>query len=104
MPTTVISTAARALMSITVTSPARGQYLRHVRALLVHASPHRYLARRGLCGVQPWVKPYERANLADPIMSLDRDPVSTSYRSHVFQARGAARGAEAGHGGGCGCN
>lgn len=56
------------------------------------------------CGVQPWVKPYERANLADPIMSLDRDPVSTSYRSHVFQARGAARGAEAGHGGGCGCN
>lgn len=56
------------------------------------------------CGVQPWVKPYERQNLADPIMSLDRDPVSTAYRSHVFQARGAARGAEAGQGGGCGCN
>lgn len=56
------------------------------------------------CGVQPWVQPYERANFADPIMSLDRDPVSTAYRSHVFQARGAARGAEAGQGGGCGCN
>lgn len=56
------------------------------------------------CGIQPWVKPYERAHLADPIMSVDRDPVATAYRSHVFQARGAARGAEAGQGGGCGCN
>lgn len=56
------------------------------------------------CGVEPWVKPYERANLADPIMSFDRDPVSSAYRNHVFQAREAARGAEGGQGGGCGCN
>jgi len=56
------------------------------------------------CGIKPWVKPYERANLADPIMSFDRDPVSSSYRHHVFQAREAARGAEGGQGGGCGCN
>ncbi len=70
-------------------------------ALLIVASA---AGLTGCGGVQPWVKPYERANLADPIMSMDRDPVSTSYRSHVFQARGAARGAEAGHGGGCGCN
>lgn len=56
------------------------------------------------CSVQPWVKPYERANLADPIMSVERDPVSAAYRHHVFQAREAARGAEGGQGGGCGCN
>ncbi|MCC6208178.1 MAG: DUF4266 domain-containing protein [Gammaproteobacteria bacterium] len=56
------------------------------------------------CGVEPWVKPYERANLADPIMSFSRDPVSSAYRNHVFQAREAARGAEGGQGGGCGCN
>ena len=56
------------------------------------------------CAVEPWVKPYERANLADPIMSLDRDPVSSAYLLHVFEVREAARGAEGGHGGGCGCN
>ena len=56
------------------------------------------------CSVEPWVKPYERANLADPIMSFDRDPIATSYISHVHEAREAMRGAESGQGGGCGCN
>lgn len=56
------------------------------------------------CGMQPWVKPYERAKLADPIMQLDRDPVSSAFRNHVYQARNAARGAESGQGRGCGCN
>ncbi len=56
------------------------------------------------CGVEPWVKPYERANLSDPIMSFARDPVSGAYIIHVYQAREGARGAEGGHGGGCGCN
>jgi len=54
--------------------------------------------------VEPWVRPYERAHLADPIMSFSRDPVSSAYRTHVYQAREGARGAEGGHGGGCGCN
>ena len=56
------------------------------------------------CDVQPWVKPYERANLADPIMSFDRDPVSSSYLGHVHDAREGARGAGITTGGGCGCN
>ena len=56
------------------------------------------------CGIQPWVKPYERQNLADPIMSFSRDPVANNYMHHVFQAREASRGAEGGTGGGCGCN
>lgn len=53
---------------------------------------------------EPWVKPYERAHLADPIMSFSRDPVSSAYRSHVFEAREGARGAGGESGGGCGCN
>ncbi len=57
------------------------------------------------CGnIQPWVKPYERAHLADPIMSADPNPVSTAYLNHVHEAREGARGADGGHGGGCGCN
>ncbi|MBL3588662.1 MAG: DUF4266 domain-containing protein [gamma proteobacterium endosymbiont of Lamellibrachia anaximandri] len=56
------------------------------------------------CAVEPWVKPYERAKLADPIMSFSRNPVADSYLNHVYQAREAARGAEVGQGGGCGCN
>lgn len=53
---------------------------------------------------EPWVKPYERQNLADPIMSFERDAVATRYLNHVYEAREAARGAEGSAGGGCGCN
>ncbi len=55
-------------------------------------------------GVEPWVKPYERDKLADPIMALDSDAVSTSYIQHVYEAREGARGGEGAAGGGCGCN
>ncbi|MFQ5636223.1 MAG: DUF4266 domain-containing protein [Gammaproteobacteria bacterium] len=58
----------------------------------------------GGCGVEPWVKPYERDRLADDIMLMDRDPVSTSYINHVHEAREGARGASGSGGGGCGCN
>ena len=58
----------------------------------------------GCSGIDPWVKPYERTNLADPIMSFSRDPVSDAYTGHIYQVREGARGAEGGHGGGCGCN
>ncbi|HEX9474553.1 MAG TPA: DUF4266 domain-containing protein [Steroidobacteraceae bacterium] len=54
--------------------------------------------------IQPWVKPYEREHLADPIMSFSRDPVSTNYSEHVFESREGARGATGTVGGGCGCN
>jgi hypothetical protein len=58
----------------------------------------------GGCQVQPWVKPYEREHLADPIMSFDRNPVSSSYLEHVFEVREGAHGAGGSVGGGCGCN
>ena len=56
------------------------------------------------CSIQPWVKPYEREHFADPIMSFNRDPVSTVYLEHVLESREGARGATGGVGGGCGCN
>lgn len=56
------------------------------------------------CGLDPWVKPYERDHLADPIMSFSRDPISASYINHVQEVREGARGAGGAEGGGCGCN
>ncbi len=58
----------------------------------------------GCSGIEPWVKPYERDKLADPIMALDSDAVSTAYIQHVYEAREGARGGEGAAGGGCGCN
>jgi hypothetical protein len=60
-----------------------------------------------LCGcgnIQPWVKPYERDRLADPIMAWDRDVISGAYLDHIREAREGSRGATGGAGGGCGCN
>lgn len=57
------------------------------------------------CGnIEPWVKPYERQQLADPLMAANPNPVSSQYMDHVFEAREGARGALGGGGGGCGCN
>lgn len=68
-------------------------------------------AALALCGslsacapIEPWVKPYERENLADPIMAFDRAPVSSGYLDHVYESREGARGASGSAGGGCGCN
>jgi len=58
----------------------------------------------GCSSIEPWVKPYERDRLADPIMALDTDPVSSAYIQHVYEAREGARGGEGAVGGGCGCN
>ena len=78
-------------------NPARlaGRWL----ALLAGAA-----ALTGCSSVQPWVKPYEREHLADPIMSFTPNPVSAVYLEHVFEAREGARGATGIVGGGCGCN
>ena len=62
------------------------------------------LAAAGCTNIEPWVKPYERANLADEVMLFDRDPVSSKYLNHVHEAREGARGAAGSAGGGCGCN
>ena len=58
----------------------------------------------GCAAPTPWVKPYEREHFADPIMSFNRNPVSSVYLDHVFESREGARGATGSVGGGCGCN
>ena len=62
------------------------------------------LGALGACHMEPWVKPYERDHLADPVMSFDRDPVSSVYTDHVHEVREGSRGATGSAGGGCGCN
>ena len=57
------------------------------------------------CGnIEPWVKPYERAALADPIMAASPNPIGEEYMFHVYEVREGARGALGSAGGGCGCN
>jgi Domain of unknown function (DUF4266) len=62
------------------------------------------LALTACSGIKPWVKPYERDRLADPIMSWDRDAISSAYLDHVYESREGSRGATGTSGGGCGCN
>jgi hypothetical protein len=56
------------------------------------------------CSIEPWVKPYERERLADPIMKFSRDGLSDKHFEHVRDVREGARGATGVQGGGCGCN
>jgi hypothetical protein len=53
---------------------------------------------------QPWVQPYERERLADPIMQFSRDSLAEKHRDHVYTVREGGRGATGVQGGGCGCN
>ena len=55
------------------------------------------------CASEPWVKPYERERLADPIMQFGRDSLAAKHTEHVRDIREAARGATGVQGGGCGC-
>ena len=54
--------------------------------------------------IEPWVKPYERERLADPIMKFSRDALAEKHAEHVRDVREGARGATGVQGGGCGCN
>jgi hypothetical protein len=58
----------------------------------------------GGCAIEPWVKPYERERLADPIMKFTGDALAEKHREHVYEVREGARGATGVQGGGCGCN
>ncbi|WP_241697963.1 DUF4266 domain-containing protein [Rheinheimera pleomorphica] len=62
------------------------------------------LALSGCASLEPWVKPYERDKLADPIMAFGRHPVALQHIVHVQDSREAAKGANGSGGGGCGCN
>lgn len=50
------------------------------------------------------LKAWERTYLADPILSLDGDPLTRFIREHVHASKEAAAGNGGASGGGCGCN
>ena len=54
--------------------------------------------------IQPWVKPYEREKLADPIMKFSRNSLPEKHVEHIRDVREGARGATGVQGGGCGCH
>lgn len=54
--------------------------------------------------IEPWVAPYEREYLADPIMDPNRDAIFSSFRQHVHETREASKGTGSAQGSGCGCN
>ena len=58
----------------------------------------------GCSPIEPWVKPYERERLADPIMQLQRQSLVAKHNEHVREVREGSRGANGVQGGGCGCN
>lgn len=81
--------------------PSRRPCRRGAAAFLVAAA-----ALLGGCqagGIEPWVQPYERQNLADPIMQFNRANAPNGFMMHLHHSREGARGAEGGSGGGCGC-
>jgi Domain of unknown function (DUF4266) len=57
----------------------------------------------GCSTLEPWVKPYEREKLADPIMQWQGDLLASKNSQHVRDIREGARGANGVQGGGCGC-
>ena len=50
------------------------------------------------------VQPYERGNLANPVMSDSIDPLATAMTDHAYFSREASFGGGGVGGGGCGCN
>lgn len=50
------------------------------------------------------VKPYERGNLARPVMAESMDPLHEAMTDHAYFSREASFGGGGVGGGGCGCN
>ena len=82
--------------------PARRSSWPALRGALLAAAAASALA--GCAMPEPWVKPYERERLADPVMKVQRDPLSAKHLEHVHEVREGSRGATGVQGGGCGCN
>ena len=74
------------------------------RRALAAAVAFAVLGLAGCAAPVPWVKPYERERLADPIMRLSRDALADKHREHIYDVRESGRGATGVQGGGCGCN
>ena len=57
----------------------------------------------GCAHVQP-PQPWEKAELARPVMRMDGDPLESQFLSHVYFSKEDSKGGSGVGGGGCGCN
>lgn len=56
------------------------------------------------CAQNPWVKPYERDALNDPLLNTQSDSLPGRQRENAIAVRQGARGAVGLPGDGCGCD
>ena len=78
-----------------------------VRPVLMLIAAAGVLASTAGCAykpIEPWVKPYERERLADPVMKASLNELPGRQQDHVYVVREGSRGATGVQGGGCGCN
>ena len=78
--------------------------VRPVLMLLMAAGMLASTAGCAIKPIEPWVKPYERERLADPVMKASLNELPGRQQDHVFVVREGSRGATGVQGGGCGCN
>ena len=71
---------------------------------LMRGEPVAQMAKTKKRGPMGNLRAWERGYLADPIMSLDGDPLTISMREHIHSSKEAAAGNGGVAGGGCGCN
>jgi hypothetical protein len=61
------------------------------------------LALGGCSTINP-PQPWEKGNLANPLMRMDVDPLEARFSAHTYFSKEAASGGSGVGGGGCGCN
>ena len=72
-----------------------------LRRLLVRAAAVAAAALTSACAT---VRPYQRENLADPIMSFKSDVRESAHELHWMEAREGSTGGAGVAAGGCACN
>jgi hypothetical protein len=58
----------------------------------------------GGCSNLGQVTPWEKGNLAKPIMTFEGDPLDQRFVQHIYGSKENASGGYGVGGGGCGCN
>ena len=58
----------------------------------------------GGCAAWQPPQPWEKGDLARPVMRMDADPLEARFSAHTYFSKEAASGGGGVGGGGCGCN
>ena len=56
------------------------------------------------CSNLPSVNPWEKGNLAKPMMTFEADPLEQQFVQHTYGSKENSSGGYGVGGGGCGCN